>query len=81
MEFSHVDVALNFFPLLTLALIQELPEVFMAKERTSVTQQHQVLSGCCSPLTRGEPAATRGCKEKNHSDLHDLGKKKISKYM
>lgn len=36
---------------------------------------------CCSPLTRGEAAATRGCKENNHSDLHNLEKKRISKYV
>lgn len=72
MEFSPVDTVLNFFPPLPLALIQELPGVFMATGRTAVTQQHQLLSGCCSPLTR----ATRGCKENNHSDLHDLEKKK-----
>lgn len=77
MEFRPVDTLLNFFPPLPLALIQELSGVFMATGRTAVTQQHQLLSGCRSPLTR----ATRGCKENNHSDLHDLEKKKISKYM
>lgn len=38
MEFNPVDVVLNFFSPLTLALIQELPGVFMAIGRTAVTQ-------------------------------------------